>query len=200
MNKSKLNLSLVVGLGNDSEKYSETRHNVGFWFVDALAKHQNFNWKKDVNVNGYISGDKYHLLKPSTMMNNSGLSVSQRFESPHLHQEKILVAHDDIDLPCGTVKLNFGAGHGGHKGVLSINNALGSKNYWRLRIGVGKTEQKISDYVLEECPIDEKEKIESCIVRVLNSWEYIINGNMDNAIKLIHTGNKKNKNCEGNCL
>jgi peptidyl-tRNA hydrolase, PTH1 family len=132
-------IRLIVGLGNPGAEYAPTRHNVGFWFVDALAQSQAF--KAEARFHGELSrlsrrGQDLRLLKPSTYMNHSGRSVaavSRYFEIP---PEQILIAHDELDLPVGTVRLKQGGGHAGHNGLRDTINLLGSRDFWRLRIGI----------------------------------------------------------------
>jgi len=132
-------IRLIVGLGNPGPEYAPTRHNVGFWFVDALAQSQAF--KAEARFHGELSrlsrrGQDLRLLKPSTYMNHSGRSVaavSRYFEIP---PEQILIAHDELDLPVGTVRLKQGGGHAGHNGLRDTINLLGSRDFWRLRIGI----------------------------------------------------------------
>lgn len=134
-------IRLIVGLGNPGPDYAATRHNVGFWFADALAAAQGAGFRPEGKFHGeccrlVLGGLDLRLLKPATYMNRSGqavAAVSRYFEIP---PEAILVAHDELDLPVGTVRLKQGGGHAGHNGLRDTIGVLGSANFWRLRIGI----------------------------------------------------------------
>lgn len=148
-------IRLIVGLGNPGPEYEATRHNVGFWFVDALASSQGEVFRAEARFFGAlcrltIGGADLRLLRPATYMNRSGQSVaavSRYFDIP---PEQMLVAHDELDLPAGTVRLKQGGGHAGHNGLRDIISALGSRDFWRLRIGIDHPGDRhlVTNYVL----------------------------------------------------
>ncbi len=127
-------MTLIVGLGNPGEQYEHTRHNVGWWAVDVVAEDGDAAWKKDKAANAEIAKHRDLILaKPQTFMNNSGSTVR---ELKKRTEGMLLVIHDDIDLPLGTIRVSSGASAGGHNGVQSIIDHLGTKDFWRIRIGV----------------------------------------------------------------
>ncbi len=148
-------IRLIVGLGNPGPQYEATRHNVGFWFVDALASGHGEVFRAEARFFGAlcrltVGGADLRLLRPSTYMNRSGQSVaavSRYFDIP---PEQMLVAHDELDLPAGTLRLKQGGGHAGHNGLRDIIDALGSRDFWRLRIGIDHPGDRhlVTNYVL----------------------------------------------------
>ncbi len=160
MNKD---IKLIVGLGNVGAKYELTRHNVGFLFVDAFSSVNNFgNFKakfKGEFSKGIVGSKQVILLKPHTFMNLSGQSVQPAMQFFKIKPEEILVIHDDIDLKFGEVKTKLGGGDAGHNGLKDITCAIG-KNYWRMRIGIGRPEfGEISDFVLQKFSKTELDEI-----------------------------------------
>jgi peptidyl-tRNA hydrolase, PTH1 family len=143
-------MHLIVGLGNIGEKYQLTRHNVGFMVIDEITKNLTTSNIQKSNFHSTLEKSAYDLYsKPTTFMNNSGKAVQAIKEYYKLDMEDIIVIHDDIDLPFGTVKFKIGGGHGGHNGLRSIDAHIG-KEYIRVRIGVGKPQDKadVANYVL----------------------------------------------------
>jgi peptidyl-tRNA hydrolase, PTH1 family len=145
-------MKLVVGLGNPGDKYTNNRHNVGFLILDEFAKTHGLTWNDDKKFNAVFcrQGDNF-LLKPQTFMNNSGEAVSAFANFYKILPEDILVIHDDVDLEFGRTKKALGASSAGHHGVESIIEKLGTKEFWRLRFGVGKPTDKsikVEDWVL----------------------------------------------------
>ena len=134
-------IKLIVGLGNPGPKYTETRHNAGFWFVEALADRYRGNFLPEKKFHGEVAridieGSDIWLLKPETYMNRSGLAVSSLASFYKIAPQDVLVAHDEIDLKAGIVRLKSGGGHGGHNGLRDIISHLGTRDFQRLRIGV----------------------------------------------------------------
>src|SRR3970040_1864572 len=134
-------IDLIAGLGNPDPEYLMTRHNAGFWFVDALAAQHGVRFSADKKVEGQtaagaIKGQRVRLLKPMTSMNRSGRSVAKALAYYKIPLEHALVVYDEIDLPPGRVQLKFGGGHAGHNGMRSVGEHVGAE-VWRLRIGVG---------------------------------------------------------------
>jgi len=139
-------IKLFVGLGNPSDNYIATRHNAGFWWLDLIAAHTNSTLSMEAKMFGLVGklnpNNDIWLLKPTTYMNASGKAVVAVANYYKISPEEILVIHDELDLPAGQVKLKFGGGHGGHNGLRDIHAALGTSNYWRLRVGIGHPGEK----------------------------------------------------------
>lgn len=134
---------LIVGLGNPGVKYAKTRHNVGFFIVEEMIEKYGFKFKNQPKFQSYVAEGnidekKCVLAAPMTYMNNSGLAVSRLAQFYKIAAEKIIVIHDEIDLPLGKIRVSFNSSSGGHNGVESIIRDLGTKNFVRLRIGIGK--------------------------------------------------------------
>ena len=137
-----IDLKVIVGLGNPGAKYTETRHNAGFWFIEEVARKYSATFRPENKFHGEVAkislqGKDIWLLKPATFMNRSGLAVKSLLSFYRISAEQLLVAHDEIDLPPGTAKLKTGGGHGGHNGLRDIISQLGTNDFHRLRIGVG---------------------------------------------------------------
>lgn len=186
-------IRLIAGLGNPGEKHQQTRHNAGFWFVEALAKKEGVDFKHQSKFKGDVShfsfqGENIWLLKPLTYMNNSGESLRAFADFYKLPTEQILVAHDEIDLPNGVVKIKWAGGHGGHNGLRSIFSHL-NQNFWRLRLGVGHPGRKedVIDYVLKRPSKQEHTDIDNAIDKALVPLDDMINGKMESAMKKLHT-------------
>ena len=186
-------IRLIVGLGNPGEKHEQTRHNAGFWFVDALARRENSIFKHEVKFKGEVThfncqGQKIWLLKPQTYMNDSGESLRPFCDFYKISTEQILVAHDEIDLPNGEVKIKWSGGHGGHNGLRSIFAHL-NKDFWRLRIGVGHPGHKdqVVNYVLKRVNQQDRAEIDNAIIDAMNCVEEFVEGNIDSAMKKLHT-------------
>ena len=147
-------MKLIVALGNPGEQYLKTRHNAGFLFMDYLVDHchiDNYQSKfKGAFTKGEIENTPLFFLKPLTFMNLSGHAVQEAAHFFKIIPENILVIHDDLDLPFGAVKIKQGGSSGGHNGIKSIEQSLGSSNFWRLRIGIDRPplKEQVSDYVL----------------------------------------------------
>ncbi len=148
-------IRLVVGLGNPGAQYEATRHNVGFWFVDALATDGRSSFRAEPKFQGELTritlgGADLRLLKPLTYMNRSGQSVGRVARYFDLAPAQILVAHDELDLPVGTVRLKWSGGHAGHNGLRDTVASLGTQDFWRLRIGIAHPGDRtlVTGYVL----------------------------------------------------
>ncbi len=183
----------VVGLGNPGPKYADTRHNAGFWFVDRLAGRFGAVLRPESKFAGelgriQVGGRDCWLLKPSTFMNRSGQSVAALARFYKLEPEEILVVHDEIDLPPGEVRLKRGGGHGGHNGLRDIIPALGSKDFMRLRVGVGHPGHKdaVVDYVLGRPSKAEQDAIEAALDRAEARIEDLISGDIAAAMNALH--------------
>jgi PTH1 family peptidyl-tRNA hydrolase len=148
-------IKLIVGLGNPGQQYEKNRHNAGFLFLDCLLSQSKQTWVREVKLQGWlaniqISNQKIILLKPETFMNRSGQSVGLVTRYYKITAEEVLVVHDELDFAAGLVKLKQGGGHAGHNGLRDIIAHLGSKDFYRLRIGIGRplAEKSVADYVL----------------------------------------------------
>lgn len=157
---------LIVGLGNIGEKYQNTRHNIGFLVIDEITKNLNTSNINNSNFQSHLQKSGYNLFsKPITYMNNSGVAVHSIKEYYKIDLENIIVIHDDLDLPFGTVKFKKGGGNGGHNGLKSLDSHIG-QDYIRVRVGIGKPEDKadVSNYVLSNFSKDELEALSSKII------------------------------------
>jgi PTH1 family peptidyl-tRNA hydrolase len=148
-------IKLVVGLGNPGQQYVKTRHNAGFLFLDDLVGDAYSGWSIQSKFNGLFAegilmGNRVMFLKPSTFMNRSGLSVSSVVRYYKLLPEEVLVVHDELDFKPGVARLKKGGGHAGHNGLRDIIDHLGSKDFYRLRLGVGRPPEgnSVADFVL----------------------------------------------------
>ena len=162
-------MKLIVGLGNPGEKYKKTRHNLGFLMVNYLAAGDEWKENKKANclyIKKQIGLEEIELIKPLTFMNNSGKAVNYIQKKHRLKPEDIIIIHDDIDLPLGEIKIQKGRGSAGHKGVQSIINQLGSKDFIRIRLGIKPVENQSSDtekFVLEKFTIQEEKIVQEII-------------------------------------
>ncbi|MCK5829262.1 MAG: aminoacyl-tRNA hydrolase [Methylococcales bacterium] len=159
-------IKLIVGLGNPGRQYEKNRHNAGFLFLDGLAEVCGQVWSNEVKFHGHVVNcifcrDKVVLLKPQTFMNKSGLSVATVSRFYKIKTEEILVVHDELDLDVGVVKLKKGGGHAGHNGLRDIIAHLGGRDFYRIRIGVGRSldGRSVADYVLSNPAREENEQI-----------------------------------------
>ena len=164
-------MHLIVGLGNIGEKYQLTRHNVGFMVIDEITKNLTTSNIQKSNFHSTLEKSAYDLYsKPTTFMNNSGMAVQAIKEYYKLEMEDLIVIHDDIDLPFGTVKFKIGGGHGGHNGLRSIDSHIG-KEYIRVRVGVGKPQDKsdVANYVLDNFSKEELNKLPDIINHTIDA-------------------------------
>lgn len=186
-------IKLFVGLGNPGDKYIATRHNAGFWWVDLVAEQTNSQLSMDAKMFGTVgklspNTDKW-LLKPTTFMNASGRAVAAIANYYKIRPEEILVVHDELDLPAGQSKLKFGGGHGGHNGLRDIHSALGTSDYWRLRIGIGHPGDKreVVNYVLKAASKDEQSAIDDSLFDSSNIVDELTRGEFEQAMLKLHT-------------
>lgn len=189
-----IGFKLLVGLGNPGSQYAETRHNAGFWFIDAIAREFGVNMKPESRFFGevgkmQIGAHSLYLLKPAEFMNLSGRSVATLSRFYKIPVEKILVGHDELDLDPGTVRLKNGGGHGGHNGLRDVVPKLGSADFWRLRIGIGHPGHKsaVSGYVLKKPQVEDRNRIEEAIDLVLRTSTELIAGDINVATKTLHS-------------
>jgi len=187
-------IKLVAGLGNPGREYARTRHNAGFWFVDALAGKLGTSFAAEAKFSGEVAraGD-VRLVKPTTFMNLSGRAVAALARFFAIEPESILVVHDELDLKAGEAKMKFGGGHAGHNGLRDIQAQLGTSDWWRLRLGIGHPrdsdvpQQQVVDYVLKPPRSDEGTAIDEAIERSLAAWPAIAAGDMERAMMSLHT-------------
>ncbi|HET7587851.1 MAG TPA: aminoacyl-tRNA hydrolase [Gammaproteobacteria bacterium] len=191
-------LQLVVGLGNPGAEHVLTRHNAGFWFVDALAEREGGRFTPERKYHGdlcrvNVAGNDLRLLKPATFMNRSGQAVQALASYLKLPPEAILVVHDDLDLPAGTLRLKWSGGHGGHNGLRDITSHLGP-NFRRLRIGIGHpgNSREVIDYVLQRARPDEEQQIIEAVGRGLDLLPELLDRGFEYAMHKLHTGTGDN--------
>jgi PTH1 family peptidyl-tRNA hydrolase len=187
-------IKLFVGLGNPGPEYQYTRHNAGFWWLDALVHELKAKLVMDRAYHGLVAktsvnGLPLWLLKPQTFMNLSGKSVAALSHFFKIEPSEILVAHDELDIAPGEAKLKLGGSHAGHNGLRDIHAQLGSDNYWRLRLGVGHPGGKaeVINWVLNNPSLDDRIAIDQSIDRALRALPHFISGDMDKATMLVHT-------------
>jgi PTH1 family peptidyl-tRNA hydrolase len=187
-------IKLIVGMGNPGKDYQPHRHNVGFWFCDALSHLYSSTFKKETKFFGEatsinVNSSTLYLLKPSTYMNRSGQSVQSIAKFYQINTDEILVAHDELDLNPGIARIKFGGGHGGHNGLRDTINALSSNDFYRLRIGIGHPgdKSKVSDFVLHTPNKSEAGSIQTALVDSLNVIEQVVKGETEQAMKTLHT-------------
>ncbi|MCS6995658.1 MAG: aminoacyl-tRNA hydrolase [Casimicrobiaceae bacterium] len=190
-------LRLVVGLGNPGRQYEHTRHNAGFWWVKSLAQELGVSlafekrFESEIGL-ARIADGPLRLLCPLTYMNRSGQAVAAVARYFGIAADEILVVHDELDLSPGTVRLKFNGGHAGHNGLRDIDEQLASRNYWRLRIGIGHPrrsatpEKPPADYVLEPPSAPERAAIEAAIKRSLAERERLLAGAFAAAMQVLH--------------
>jgi PTH1 family peptidyl-tRNA hydrolase len=188
-----LPLRIIVGLGNPGPEHQVTRHNVGFWFVDLLARRHGGEFRDYRKYSGEtarvaIDGQELILLKPTTYMNRSGLSVRQISDFYKIAPDDILVAHDELDLPVGSVRLKKGGGHGGHNGLRDTIAHIG-ENFWRLRLGIGHPGNKaeVIDYVLTRAPRVEEDLILEAVNTAADSVPLILEQGAERAMTKLHS-------------
>jgi len=184
-------MKLVVGLGNPDSKYDNTRHNVGFMLLDYIFDSSNFVVNKKMNAMEYITninGEKVVIIKPMTYMNLSGDAVSKYVNFYKLDVNDVIVIQDDLDMPLGNLKLLRNRGDGGHNGIKDIVLKLGSKNFLRVKIGIGKSSLvDTKDYVLGKFRNDDKEILDEVFVRLRDIINDYISMNMDSLIQKYNT-------------
>ena len=187
-------IRLIVGLGNPGREYERTRHNAGFWWVDAIAAGRGAAWKRESRFSGHVAqvredGAEFALLKPATYMNESGRSVSALLRFFKIEPGEMLVVHDELDLPPGVVKLKKGGGTGGHNGLADIAEALDTREFWRLRIGIGHPGHKdlVADYVLARARRAEQDAIDPALERSLGLLPRLATGRLADAMTWLHT-------------
>ena len=187
-------IKLFVGLGNPGPEYEATRHNAGFWWIDALSRELKAPLSLDKNYHGQVArttlnGQTVWLLKPLTFMNLSGKSVAALARFFKISPAEVLVAHDELDIVPGQAKLKFGGSHAGHNGLRDIHAQLGTGDYWRLRLGVGHpgVKAEVINWVLKKPSQEDRVAIEDSIARALKAVPELLKGEMEKATMMIHT-------------
>ncbi|MDI1310490.1 MAG: aminoacyl-tRNA hydrolase [Methylotenera sp.] len=186
-------IKLFVGLGNPGEKYIATRHNAGFWWIDEVAAQTNSKLTLDAKFFGVVgklnAKPDTWLLKPTTFMNGSGKSVAALANYYKITPAEILVIHDELDLPAGGLKLKVGGGHGGHNGLKDIEAALGTKDFWRLRLGIGHPgdRNEVINFVLKAATKDEQAAIDEKVYESTKLIDLFLAGNFESAMLKLHT-------------
>lgn len=187
-------IKLIVGLANPGKEYANTRHNAGAWFVEEIAREAHANLKHELKHHGLhslinIHGHACHLLIPTTFMNLSGQAVRACLNYHKITPNEMLVVHDEIDLPPGIIRLKFDGGDGGHNGLKDIIRHLNTKQFYRLRIGVGHpgNSKDVADYVLVKPSKADKHNIDQAIVQAQSALPLILAGEMQKAMHQLHT-------------
>ena len=187
-------IKLFVGLGNPGAEYEDTRHNAGFWWIDALARDLNVSLVPDKSyfakvARTQIKGQTVWLLEPQTFMNLSGKSVGALAKFFKIAPQEILVAHDELDVVPGEAKLKFGGSHAGHNGLRDIHAQLGTGDYWRLRLGIGHpgVKAEVINWVLKKPMAEQRDLIQESIARSVKAADMLMQGEMEKAMVQIHT-------------
>ena len=185
-------LSLIVGLGNPGSEYAQTRHNAGFWYVQQLAEQYHIPLKSDsrffgISGRGTIEGQDVRLLLPSTFMNRSGQSVVPFVKFYQIPTHQILIAHDELDMPAGQIRLKTGGGHGGHNGLRDIVPHIGA-DFHRLRVGIGHpgSREKVTAHVLGKAPQAEQQLFDQAIEQALQRTHLLVGGQIDKAMNQLN--------------
>jgi len=187
-------IQLIVGLGNPGAEYEKTRHNAGAWFVTELADATNVVLRPDSKLSGLhgiakLHGHACHLLIPTTYMNLSGQPVQALASYYKIAPDAILVAHDEIDLPVGDIRLKFDGGHGGHNGIRDVMKHINNNKFYRLRIGVGRPEKSSdsADYVLHPPKKAERTQIDAAMQKANQIIPLVLAGQFQKAMQELHT-------------
>lgn len=186
-------IKLFVGLGNPGDKYAATRHNAGFWWVDLLAQQSNSKLTLDAKFFGIAgklnTATDIWLLKPTTFMNASGKAVAALANYYKILPSQILVIHDELDLQPSAAKLKKGGGNGGHNGLKNITAALGTQDFWRLRLGIGHPgdRNEVVNFVLKAPSKEEQAAINQCVDESIQILPQLLSGNFEDAMLKLHT-------------
>lgn len=187
-------IRLIVGLGNPGAQYQDTRHNAGFWFVDEVARMTGATLRPEPRFHGLaakvmLDTHELWLLQPTTFMNRSGQATAALARFYKIAPEQILVAHDEIDLPVGQIKLKYAGGHGGHNGLRDLHAHLGTPNYWRLRLGVDHPGSKdlVVDYVLHAPSKVDRARIDDVIDEARRQLPALLRGEVAAVMNQLHS-------------
>ena len=180
---------LIVGLGNPGDEYSDNRHNLGFWFIERLARDLKASLLPQGKFLGVVGrmGEMF-LLQPMTFMNQSGRAVAALARFFKIQPEEILVIHDELDLQPGSIRIKQGVGNGGHNGMKDIQAHLNTPDFWRLRVGIGHPGERnaVVNYVLNAPQREEREEIDHALNRCLLAWPKLCSGDYAAAQRLLH--------------
>lgn len=187
-----VSISLIVGLGNPGTEYAQTRHNAGFWYVERLAQRYGISLKSESRFHGLtgrgqIEGHDVRLLLPSTFMNRSGQAVVPMAKFFQVSPAQLLIAHDELDLASGVIRLKSGGGHGGHNGLRDIVPHIGAE-FHRLRIGIGHPghRDKVTGHVLGKAPAAEQALLDQALDEALRLTDLIVAGNISQAMNQLN--------------
>lgn len=193
-------IQVIAGLGNPGAEYGHTRHNAGFWFLDALAKQYGGSWASDKTYAAHLckislAGQMLWLIKPQTFMNRSGQSIAPLMRFYRLPPEALFVVHDELDILPGEVRVKLGGGNGGHNGLKDIQAQLGSPNYWRLRIGIGHPrslllKQEVVNFVLQRAPLAQQTAMDEAQIACLHELPALVRGDqtaLEGAVRNLHS-------------
>ncbi|MGZ8154951.1 MAG: aminoacyl-tRNA hydrolase [Burkholderiales bacterium] len=199
-------MKLIAGLGNPGRKYESTRHNAGFWWLDEVARTAGADFHREAAFHGDVARvprTDVWLLKPQAFMNNSGRAIGALASFYRIGPADILVAHDELDLPPGTARLKFGGGLSGHNGLRDTAEVLGTKDFWRLRIGIGHPRDYVAsqeeplDYVLRAPRAEERKAIDGALARAIEVWPLVVAHDMQAAMHKLHTTPGGRREAEG---
>ncbi len=187
-------LKLIIGLGNPGGEYARTRHNAGAWFLDVLAEHCAVRLGRDARLHAElgkarIAGEAVWLARPTTYMNHSGRAVVALLQYYKIEPEQALIAHDDLDLPPGTVRLKFDGGHGGQNGLRDIIGQLGHGRFHRLRFGIGHPgrREQVTGWVLGRAGADDEAAIRAGVDDAVAVIDACVDGDFERAKRSLHT-------------
>ena len=185
-------IQLIVGLGNPGDKYTSTRHNAGFWFLDQVAREYQVSFRSESKFKADIAsldyqGQRVWLVKPATFMNLSGESLGPFAKYYQIAAENTLVVHDELDLPPGTSRYKLGGGHGGHNGLRDIFKHF-AKDFWRLRVGIGHPGNKdqVLSFVMRPPSKTEQSLIDDSLDRCISTLQEVFTGDMEAAMRSLH--------------
>ena len=193
-----MSIQLIVGLGNIGPEYAHTRHNAGWWLLDELAATWGASFREDKKYYAEVAkantpNGEVWLMKPATYMNKSGQAVGALANFFKIPVSDLLVLHDELDIPPGHVRLKKGGGNGGHNGLKDIQAKMGSADFWRVRLGIGHPGDRnlVSGYVLNKPSRDDREAIDDAIWRTRCEINDILTGDMEVAMRVLHSNNPK---------
>ncbi|HEX3123372.1 MAG TPA: aminoacyl-tRNA hydrolase [Rhodanobacteraceae bacterium] len=197
-------LRLIVGLGNPGAEYLRTRHNAGFWFIDALARREGARFGNETKLHGEtakitLEGQPLWLLKPNTFVNKSGIAVASALRYWKIEAEEMLVAHDELDLPPGAARLKFDGGHGGQNGLRDIFAHLGHGAFHRLRLGIGHPgdRDRVTSWVLGRPGVADENAILEAVGASLDVLPLAVRGEFNAAMKILHTSRDEERGTRG---
>jgi PTH1 family peptidyl-tRNA hydrolase len=191
--KKKRDATLIVGLGNPGDKYARNRHNIGFMCIDHLARSNGIRLSKKEGQartgSGEVAGKQVILAQPQTFVNRSGLAVSQLVRKYQVTRNRLVVIHDDLDLPSGKIRIRQGGSSAGHRGVMSIADSLGGSDFTRIRVGIGRPDvvedkdAEVVDYVLGDLAPEEEKTFEEVFPRVSDAIQSLLTEGLDATMK-----------------